>query len=335
MARNAQPSWFLADYTHCQCSYIGEPGAIPIRSAIVHSKCMQAAKYRLKANGLHLYPLFFWDWPYAPDKSEKRLRQLERDWIWFAAWFRYAWNPDRDPSAERNYWIDTLGKRFGSREAGKAILDAYEASGECAPKLLRRFGITEGNRQTMSLGMMMSQLTNPERHMPWPDLWESQSPQGERLEEFVVKELSGEPHIGETPTDIIADAQRHAEEALLAIKQASNFVSHNREEYERLASDMVAIRHMVQAYVHKVKAAILILTYKHSVKGEYFNQVELLEAAALELEKGLDSYRELTTLTEKRICLLTLCRPRSGRCRFEEDLIIGTGVHVYLYMKRS
>ncbi|MEC0269487.1 hypothetical protein [Paenibacillus anseongense] len=262
-------------------------------------KCMQAAKYRLKANGLHLYPLFFWDWPYAPDKAEKRLRQLERDWIWFAAWFRYAWNPDRDPQAERNYWIATLGKRFGSLEAGKAILDAYEASGECAPKLLRRFGITEGNRQTMSLGMTMSQLTNPERHMPWPDLWESQSPQGERLDEFVVKELSGESHIGETPTDIITDAQRHAEEALLAIQQASHFVTRNREEYERLASDMAAIRHMVQAYVHKVKAAILILTYKHSVKGEYFNQVELLEAAAVELAQGLDSYRELTTLTEK------------------------------------
>lgn len=28
-------------------------------------KCMQAAKYRLKANGLHLYPLFFWDWPFS------------------------------------------------------------------------------------------------------------------------------------------------------------------------------------------------------------------------------------------------------------------------------
>ncbi|UUZ96526.1 hypothetical protein LJK87_20825 [Paenibacillus sp. P25] len=48
----------------------------------------------------------------------------------------------------------------------------------------------------MSLGMTMSQLTNPERHMPWPDLWESQSPQGERLEEYAVRELSGKPHVG-------------------------------------------------------------------------------------------------------------------------------------------
>ncbi|UUZ85116.1 hypothetical protein LJK88_16975 [Paenibacillus sp. P26] len=69
------------------------------------------------------------------------------------------------------------------------------------PSSLRRFGITEGNRQTMSLGMTMSQLTNPERHMPWPDLWESQSPQGERLEEYAVRELSGKPHVGNAAGD--------------------------------------------------------------------------------------------------------------------------------------
>ncbi|MDD9269189.1 hypothetical protein ACFPES_19255 [Paenibacillus sp. GCM10023248] len=262
-------------------------------------KCMQAAKYRLKANGLHLYPLFFWDWPYAPDRAEKRLRQLDRDWIWFASWFRYAWNPDRDPEAERHYWIETLGSRYGSREAGEAILDAYEASGECAPKLLRRFGITEGNRQTMSLGMTMSQLTNPERHMPWPDLWESQSPQGERLEDYVVKELSGQPHVGETPADIIGDAQRHAQEALEAIERARSFVAHNEDEYERLAGDIAAIHHMVQAYAHKVEAAIRILTYKHTVKGEYHQRLDLLEEAAAELEGSLDSYKKLTALTEQ------------------------------------
>ncbi|UJF35622.1 hypothetical protein [Paenibacillus hexagrammi] len=263
-------------------------------------KCMQAAKYRLKVSGLHLYPLFFWDWPYAPDKTVPRLRQLDRDWIWFAAWFRYAWNPDRDPEAERHYWIETLAKRYGSREAGEAVLDAYEASGECAPKLLRRFGITEGNRQTMSLGMTMSQLTNPERHMPWPDLWESQSPQGERLEAYILKEMGGEPHVGETPTDIIDDVLRHARQAVQAIGRARSHVSRNQEEFERLADDMKAISLMVDAYVHKIRAAIFILTYKHTVKGEYFNRLDLLEEAAEQLEQSLNAYRELTVLTETR-----------------------------------
>ncbi|WP_019536720.1 hypothetical protein [Paenibacillus ginsengihumi] len=262
-------------------------------------KCMQAAKYRLKASGLHLYPLFFWDWPYSPDRAGPRLRQLERDWIWFAAWFRYAWNPDRDPAAERAYWMRRIGERFGSLEAGEAILDAYEASGEVAPKLLRRFGITEGNRQTMSLGMTMSQLTNPERHMPWPDLWESQSPQGERLEEYVARELAGEPHVGETPPETIADAVRHAEEAVAAIERAERFVARNREEFGRLAGDMRAIRLMAHSYAHKVRAALCILTYKHTVRGQYFSRLELLEQAAVELARSLDRYRELAALTEK------------------------------------
>ncbi|MEI7025568.1 hypothetical protein [Paenibacillus sp. y28] len=262
-------------------------------------KCMQAAKYRLKSSGLHLYPLFFWDWPYAPDKAEPRLRQLDRDWLWFATWFRYAWNPDRDPAAERHYWTGVFARIYGSPEAGEAILDAYEASGQCAPKLLRRFGITEGNRQTMSLGMTMSQLTNPERHMPWPDLWESQAPEGERLEQYIVKKLKGDPHVGETPPEIIADAERHAEEAVAAIERASRLVTRNQEEFDRLAADMLAIRLMVRVFVHKVRTAMLVLTYKHATEGQYFTRLELLEEAAQELEQGMVSYRELAALTAK------------------------------------
>ncbi|MCZ8519542.1 MULTISPECIES: hypothetical protein [Paenibacillus] len=262
-------------------------------------RCMQAARYRLGSNGLHLYPLFFWDWPYSPDQAQPRLRQLDRDWIWFAAWFRYAWNADRDPEAERAYWSGQLARRYGSREAGEAVLDAYEASGACAPKLLRRFGITEGNRQTMSLGMTMSQLTNPERHMPWPDLWESQSPQGERLEAYVQREVRGEPHVGETPPEILEACLRHADEAADAIERARAHVNGSHEEFERLADDVAAIRLMVRSYACKVRAAIRVLTYKHTVQGDYFQRLDLLESAAGLLEESLAYYRELAGLTAR------------------------------------
>lgn len=260
-------------------------------------KCMQAAKYRLKATGLHLYPLFFWDWPYAPDKAEPRLKQLDRDWIWFGTWFRYAWNPDRDPQAEREYWIGVLAARYGSREAGEAILDAYEASGECAPKILRRVGITEGNRQTMSLSMLMSQLTNAERHMPWPDLWESQAPQGERLDDFVKRELAGLPHIGETPLDVVKDVERHADDALAAIQKAQAHVSSNQVEFNRLVTDMEAIHQMTYVFSHKIRAAVEVLTYKYKLDGDYFANVEHLESAAVDLEKSFEWYKKLTDLT--------------------------------------
>lgn len=120
------------------------------------------------ANALHLYPqASYWDWPYTADKlaDGKREYQLDRDWIWYKTWGRYAWNCHRDRSSEVEYWDKQLGDFYGTTpaEAGD-ILEAYEQSGEIAPKLLRRFGITEGNRQTLLLGMFMSQLVNPYKY---------------------------------------------------------------------------------------------------------------------------------------------------------------------------
>ncbi len=31
-------------------------------------RCAQAIKHRLDAGGLHLYPLFYWEWPHSPDR---------------------------------------------------------------------------------------------------------------------------------------------------------------------------------------------------------------------------------------------------------------------------
>ncbi|HRE09092.1 MAG TPA: hypothetical protein PKX00_25960, partial [Opitutaceae bacterium] len=136
-------------------------------------KSVLAMRDRLGAHGLHLYPLFYWTWPDSPDLTPTPLKQWERDWIWFEAWARYTWNPDVDPIADRAYWIGRLTEHYGDADAAASILDAYNDSGECAPRLLRRFGITEGNRQTLSLGMTLDQLVHPEKYRPFPELWES------------------------------------------------------------------------------------------------------------------------------------------------------------------
>src|SRR4029078_4274223 len=108
-----------------------------------------------EGNGLHLYPqASYWDWPYTADKTNPRLLQIDRDWMWYKAWSRYAWNSDRDRNEEIDYWSKMLASKFGTdKKNGREILTAYEESGEIAPKLLRRFGITDGNRQTLTLGM--------------------------------------------------------------------------------------------------------------------------------------------------------------------------------------
>lgn len=271
----------------------GAPGFI--------QKCVQAAKYRLHANGIHLYPLFYWDWPYAPDRTSPRLKQVERDWIWFEAWFRYAWNPDLDPQLERLYWTRRLAEAYGSEEAGEAILDAYESAGECAPKLLRRFGITEGNRQTMSLGMTVSQLINPEQYRAWKELWECQAPEGERLETYVERELGGEAHVGETPPEVLDNVETHARLAEEAIARARGGVERNREEFERLAQDVRAIALMTRSYAAKARAALRIARYRKLAAGDYASasHLGLLEEALPELRRSLETYRELTALTDR------------------------------------
>ena len=67
---------------------------------------------RLGIRGVHVYPLRYWDWPYSADKTEPLLIQTDRDWIWFATWARYAWNPERDPALEQTYWSEQFARRF-------------------------------------------------------------------------------------------------------------------------------------------------------------------------------------------------------------------------------
>ncbi len=266
----------------------GAPGFI--------QKCMQAGQNRLGGNGLHLYPLFFWDWPYSADKANPRLLQMERDWMWYAAWFRYAWNPDRDPETEKLYWQNRLAGHFGC-DAGVAedILKALEAAGQCGPRILRRVGITEGNRQTMSLGMTMSQFTNVKRYRPNYELWRSASTPGEQPDDYVKKELAGEPHYGETPYDMMREVEMLAGEA---IRRAEGKVPADRQaELDGYVTDMEAIWYMTMSYVKKLEAAHKILQYKYTMDERLRGDLTLLEEALTPWEESLGFYRKLAELT--------------------------------------
>lgn len=263
-------------------------------------KCMQASKYRLGGNGLHLYPLFYWDWPYSPDKVEPRLEQLDRDWMWFETWFRYAWDPDRDPKQEHDYWISRIVEQFGCTEKGATLLlDAMESSGECAPRILSRVGITEGNRQTMSLGMTMSQFTNVKRYRPNLQLWKSVAEQGEQPDDYITRELKGEPHIGETPYDMIEEINYYSKRALEAIHEAKPYISKNKKEYEYMVTDIEAIHMMTRSYSLKLEAAMEVLRYKYTMDEDLLGDVNLLEKASVLMEESLEIYKELANLTEK------------------------------------
>lgn len=256
-------------------------------------KSSLAMRDRLHAGGLHLYPLTYWNWPHSPDATEVPLKQIERDWIWFEAWARYAWNPDVPVAADREYWIGRIAGQFGSREAAAHVLDAYNAAGECAPRLLRRFGITEGNRQTLSLGMTLDQLVEPAKYRPYPELWKSHAPAGERLDEYAEREWNRQPHIGETPPSIVAEVLAFSETAVKAIDAAAPHVTRNREEFERVRNDIRCIRAMSQDYAAKVNAAMAVLRFSRS------HDAADMERAGKFLTESLGHYRTLVSLTEK------------------------------------
>jgi hypothetical protein len=254
-------------------------------------RCVLACRDRLGAQGVHLYPLTFWDWPHSPDKTQPYLRQIERDWIWFEAWARYLWNPDRDPRQDRQYWIDRLTEKYGSPQAAEYILTAYNESGYCAPLLLRRLGITEGNRQTLSLGMFLDQLVNPQPYGPVSGLWEWFAPEGERLDEYARKEWAGLPHEGETPITVIEEAVRRSDSAVRAVEKAAVWFTRNPSEFQRLWNDMICINLMSKVYAEKVRAAVEVLL------NQYSRSPQRMQNAYEHLKKSVEYYRLLTERT--------------------------------------
>ena len=229
------------------------------------------------ANGLHLYPqASYWDWPYTADNTGgERLLQIDRDRMWYEAWGRYAWRAERGDDS--HYWVQRLARYFGTDTiAARRILRAYDESGEIAPKLIRRFGITEGNRQTLLLGMKMSELVNPYKYTIYPGFYESCGPEGEKLIEYVERQWNGEQHVGEQPLTIVDECAAHGAAAVNALEDIS--VTRNTDEFARLKNDMLCYKAFADAFRYKVLAAEQVLDYKWTHDISYLhNAVPLLE----------------------------------------------------------
>lgn len=256
-------------------------------------KSVKAMHERQGANGLHLYPqASYWDWPYTADKSDPRLLQLNRDWLWYEAWARYAWNVKRERKNEIDYWTHSIGDFYGCGNEGKNILKAYEETGEIAPKLLRTFGISDGNRQTLLLGMFMGQLVNPFKYHVYRNFLTSNGPVGEILIDYASKESKGEAHVGETPPQIIDEVVKHGKLAVEAIDKAESYITSNREEFLRLKNDVYCYNLFANYFAEKVKAAQLVLSYKYS------NNLSDLDKAVPHLEKSVAYFTQLVDRTK-------------------------------------
>ena len=257
-------------------------------------KAVQAMHRMHHSKGLHLYPqASYWDWPYTADKlpNGERLLQIDRDWMWYKAWGRYAWSDQRGD--DKAYWKRLLADYYGiSKEAAEHLLNAYDESGEIAPKLLRRFGITEGNRQTLLLGMTMGELVNPYKYTIYPGFYESCGPQGEKLIEYVEKEWKHEQHVGELPLDIAMQCVTHGELACSAISKVAPLPTRHQKEFQRLGIDLQCYRLFAQSFYYKVLAAQQVLNYKWS------KDINWLDRAVPLLEMSVAAWQQLAQITD-------------------------------------
>ncbi len=268
------------------------------------------------SSGLHLYPqASYWDWPYTADRlpDGSRLLQIDRDWMWYKAWGRYAWSsePGGSPAAasahgpssagkgEADYWKRVLAAHYAiTEEAAAHLLTAYDEAGEIAPKLLRRFGITEGNRQTLLLGMKMAQLVNPYKFNVYPGFYESCGPKGEKLIEYVEKLHKHERHEGELPLDIAEQCVEHGRKASEAFERAVasgalQQTAQQAAELRRLGNDIACYALFARFFERKVRAAEQVLRYK------WTQHIKYLENALPLLEESVALWRVLARLTDE------------------------------------
>ncbi|MBQ9229932.1 MAG: hypothetical protein IJ190_02010 [Prevotella sp.] len=257
-------------------------------------KAVQAMHRVHHSKGLHLYPqASYWDWPYTADKlpNGERLLQIDRDWMWYKVWGRYAWNSER--GEDRSYWKRQLSDYFGiDTIAADALITAYDEVGEIAPKLLRRFGITEGNRQTLLLGMTMGELVNPYKYTIYPGFYESCGPEGEKLIEYVEKKWKGEQHVGELPLDIVDQCVQHGIEAEHAVDLLTATPTRHADEFERVRQDIKYYRMFAAAFRWKVMAAQQVLNYK------WTQDIKYLEKAVDYLEQSQNWWNILSMSTQ-------------------------------------
>lgn len=257
-------------------------------------KTVQAMHRVHHSKGLHLYPqASYWDWPYTADKlpSGERLKQLDRDWMWYQAWGRYSWNDQR--GLDKTFWKKTLADYYGiDTIAAGHMLNAYNEAGEIAPKMLRRFGITEGNRQTLLLGMTMGELVNPYKYTIYPGFYESCGPEGEKLIEYIEKEYKGQPHVGELPFDIVDQCVNHGDMALVEMGAAKATPTRHADEYQRVWNDMLCYASFAKAFQLKVRAAAEVLRYK------WTKDIAHLETAVVWLEQSLSIWYDLSRMTD-------------------------------------
>jgi hypothetical protein len=248
-------------------------------------RCVQSSIREGGGTGLHLYPRKAWRWPYGCDRVDRPELQWDRDWMWFETWARYAWNPDRDPAAEKAYWTARLAQRFGA-DAAPRLLQAFEESADVLPGIQRLVWLGNDNHTVVSAGVKLDQLAKAGGvpFLPVPGLvripkWLDSLKQGKQVE-------------GQTPLDFLSEKVTEAESAQRSAGLAARAATLRKAEAESIAADMQALTWVARFYRDKLKAVAAKALFESGIDRPNNRRLWLDS-----LRRSVDDFRQLTTLT--------------------------------------
>jgi len=241
---------------------------------------------QMGAEGVQVYPLWVWYWPYTADRTQ--LLQVDRDWLWFAAWGRYAWNADRPPDQEARHWKDKIAERYGANSAAD-ILTAYESAGRVMPSVPRLFWFEGWNHWFASNGLTLAQILTG-TPIPYTN---TQKVLG--VSDYAHSLAAGQPLAQEvlTPVALATEMVRNGKAAAEACERAQALVEKNGEEFTRLRTDFQATYLIAQFYQAKIDAAVHYVAYQNRPDPAEGRKVIDL------LDRSLEFYRQLVRITEQ------------------------------------
>lgn len=248
-------------------------------------KCVQSS-VNAGATGIHLYPRKAWRWPYGCDKTDKPELQWNRDWMWFEAWGRYAWNANRDAKTEKAYWVDLLAKRLGAN-AAPHVLNAYEAGADVLPGIQRLVWLGNDNHTVVGAGITLEQLQTA-KGIPFLDLRDTS-----RIPEYIEALKSGTKPSPGNPVEFLARKTMEAQRAVWEAIATSPGTEESEKELQSLVSDVQAIRYVAKFYHHKLQAAV-----SKALLDAGVDVSKNAMSCVAHLASSLNDFRNLTSLTK-------------------------------------
>jgi hypothetical protein len=243
-----------------------------IRELCLHYKA-------LGVKGIHIYP--HWPWR-TPDVGDRNFEgdELDRDWLYHAAWGRYSFDPVRDRDEEKRHWVRQASLRGIPIDAAEAMLDAYERSGPAMPRLQQHLWAHYDNHSVLPAGLTLGQFRFARsmhgRKIIRTDRLEDLSPLRATLQNWATQQVG---------YSFNEAAERSLQDLTCAIAEVESFAAGNVSEPARLHADLISMRWAAEYLQHKSQIALRLMEYHRH------GDIAVLQQALSDLQQSLVTYR--------------------------------------------